>query len=84
VLEANHPQSIKDLSSYFFAGRTEDLEYSSHIIEDSSMEEKTEVLEDNAHDSSQFINSVFRYTEGISAVDDDLSKGGKEFPIDNS
>lgn len=48
------------------------------------MEEKAEVLEDNTHGPSQGVNFVVRNTEGISAVDNDLSLSGKDFSVNNA
>ena len=75
MMKVDHSQSIKNSPPDFFARNSQHLEDNCHVIEHSLMEGKAEVLENNAHDPPQFIDFMFRNTENVPLVDNDLALG---------
>jgi len=80
VMEIDHPQGVKDSPPDFLAGNTQDLKDDSHVLKDSLLEKKPEILEDDPHASSYLVDPVVRNAEDISVVDDDLAMGRKDLP----
>ena len=63
-------------------GYSENLENYSHILIDSFMEEKAEVLEDNSHGPSQLVYFMIGNSKNIPPVNNNLALCRKNFSED--
>lgn len=77
VVKVDHSQCIERTAADFLARDPENLKDDSHILEDSFLKEKAEILKNNPHSSSQPVYPVVGNAEDIPVVDYDLPLSGK-------
>lgn len=73
LMEINQPQGVENSAADFLNRDSENMEADGNIVKDFFMEEKAEVLENDAHRPPQPVDLVVGKTQDINAVDDDLA-----------
>jgi hypothetical protein len=58
MIEVDHSEGIEYTTSQFLSGITENLENDSDIVEYLFMKKQPEILENDAHGASEFVNFV--------------------------
>jgi hypothetical protein len=83
VVEIDHAQGIEDSPADLFPGYPQNLEDNSYVLENLFVKNQPEVLENNAHVTSQSIDLMVGDFEDVSVVDNDLSLSGKDLAVEN-